>query len=331
MEIGYICVPWDVDSVLKMVREVDATEAPVLMGMADSPTLFEEAYVMQHVALENTQHVKVGPFVTNPVTRHWSVQAGAHRTLENMHGPRTFFALAAGDSAVHSVGLRPATAKQMADHARAVREHGPEGLRILIAAGGPKVAAHTGRAADDIVLGQGVDVVASRNMMDSALEARRAEGITEPLKSWLYIFVHLSDPDEPVEQQEHDVFKSLVISQGRQALSSHPEGKNIPEEMRPRLKELFSSYSFERYKDGSNGRLLRNYAEEDEFITNRFSASGTPKEVAETLRAAVASTNADGVWLNLVTPKSAARIRELTEELLASSQHQTVGDRARAG
>lgn len=318
MEIGLLCIPWTHQSAVEMARDVDSVGAPVLLGLADSPGLFAESYAMQQLVLAQTEHIKLGPFVTNPVSRHWSVHAAAHRTLENIYGAgRTFFALAAGDSAVHAVGLRPANNAEMGKHAEAMGEHGPDGLRIMLAAGGIKAAATAGRSAGEIVLGQGVDAVASEHLTKAALDARQETGIDQPFKRWLYVFCNLQNEETAQDQQELDIFRSVVMAQGRQAVSSYYSGKNVSEAMQERLPKLFSQFSFANYRDGSNARLLEEYAAEEEFLTERFVISGRPEEVAKRIKEAVASTGVDGVWVNPVTTKSSQHARSLVEALLS--------------
>lgn len=55
----------------------------------DSHVLWEEPYVIHSAILQATRKVVVGPMVTNPATREWSVTASTYATLNEMYGPRT--------------------------------------------------------------------------------------------------------------------------------------------------------------------------------------------------------------------------------------------------
>ena len=51
----------------------------------------------------------VGPMVTNPATRDWTVTASLFATLNEMFGNRTICGIGRGDSAVRVTNGRPAT------------------------------------------------------------------------------------------------------------------------------------------------------------------------------------------------------------------------------
>ena len=112
VEIAFVCFPYSVADILEAGLAADSAEQELLFGIADSPRLFAESYVSQQQVLASTSHVHVGPFATNPVTRHWSVHAGAQRSLEELYPGRLFFGLAAGDSAVHAFDHRRPLARR---------------------------------------------------------------------------------------------------------------------------------------------------------------------------------------------------------------------------
>ena len=47
----------------------------------DSHLLWEEKFVIYSRILDETEHIKVGPMVTNPATRDWTVTASLFATL----------------------------------------------------------------------------------------------------------------------------------------------------------------------------------------------------------------------------------------------------------
>ena len=66
----------------------------------DSHILWEEPYVIYSKILDETRNVIVGPMVTNPATRDWTVTASVYATLNEMYGNRTVCGIGRGDSAV---------------------------------------------------------------------------------------------------------------------------------------------------------------------------------------------------------------------------------------
>ncbi len=66
----------------------------------DSHILWEEPYVIYSQILAETRKVTVGPMVTNPATRDWTVSASTYATLNEMYGNRTVCGIGRGDSAI---------------------------------------------------------------------------------------------------------------------------------------------------------------------------------------------------------------------------------------
>ena len=87
----------------------------------DSPVLWQEPFVILARILAETAKVTVGPMVTNPGTRDWSVLASIFATLNDMYGPRTICGMGRGDSALRYIGRKPRTLKEMAEAMRVVK------------------------------------------------------------------------------------------------------------------------------------------------------------------------------------------------------------------
>ena len=80
-----------------------------LVRIADSQCLFRDLYVALTLVALNTSRVKIGPGVTNPVTRHPTVTAGAIASIDELSGGRAILGLGAGDSAVLNIDEKPAS------------------------------------------------------------------------------------------------------------------------------------------------------------------------------------------------------------------------------
>ncbi|HZJ69635.1 MAG TPA: LLM class flavin-dependent oxidoreductase, partial [Planctomycetota bacterium] len=57
-----------------------------LLGVADSQSVFREMYVALAVAARETRRVRLGPLVTNPLTRHLVVTASAISSVDELSG-----------------------------------------------------------------------------------------------------------------------------------------------------------------------------------------------------------------------------------------------------
>ncbi len=136
----------------------------------DSHVLWQEPFVIYSKILADTERVVVGPMVTNPGTRDWTVTASLFATLNEMYGNRTVCGIGRGDSAVRVLGSRPTTLAELRECVQVIRELGngrevhlrdrdlrfawaPDSrLEVWVAAYGPKALALTGEVGDGYIL-----------------------------------------------------------------------------------------------------------------------------------------------------------------------------------
>ena len=136
----------------------------------DSHILWEEPYVIFSQILAETRRVVVGPMVTNPATRDWTVTASVFATLNEMFGNRTVCGIGRGDSAVRVTNGAPTTLATLREAVHVIRElangrsvdyKGSQlrfpwsvgsHLEMWVAAYGPKALALTGEVGDGFIL-----------------------------------------------------------------------------------------------------------------------------------------------------------------------------------
>ena len=87
----------------------------------DSPVLWQEPFVILSRILAETERVIVGPMVTNPGSRDWTVLASTFATLNDAYGPRTICGIGRGDSALRVIGRKPRTLAEMVETMRVVK------------------------------------------------------------------------------------------------------------------------------------------------------------------------------------------------------------------
>ena len=156
-------------------RVVDLAKRAELAGFShvwtfDSHLLWEEPYVIYSAILAQTHRVIVGPMVTNPATRDWTVTASTFATLNEMYGNRTVCGIGRGDSAVRVTNGKPVTLAELREAVVVIRELAnsraatykesnlrfpwSEGsqLDVYVAAYGPKALALTGEVGDGFIL-----------------------------------------------------------------------------------------------------------------------------------------------------------------------------------
>ncbi|MFM2071630.1 MAG: hypothetical protein RLZZ623_1893 [Actinomycetota bacterium] len=136
----------------------------------DSHILWQEPYVIYSQILAETSSVMVGPMVTNPATRDWTVTASVYATLNEMFGNRTVCGIGRGDSAVRVTNGAPSTLATLREAVHVIRElgngrsveyrgselrmpwAGTSELEVWVAAYGPKALALTGEVGDGFIL-----------------------------------------------------------------------------------------------------------------------------------------------------------------------------------
>ncbi len=87
----------------------------------DSHLLWEEPFVIYSRILDSTHKIIVGPMVTNPATRDWTVTASLFATLNEMYGNRTICGMGRGDSAVRAINGRPVKLAEMRESIEVIR------------------------------------------------------------------------------------------------------------------------------------------------------------------------------------------------------------------
>jgi probable F420-dependent oxidoreductase len=156
-------------------RVVDLAKKAEVLGFDyvwtfDSHLLWEEPFVIYSQILNETRKVIVGPMVTNPATRDWTVTASLFATLNEMYGNRTVCGIGRGDSAVRVTNGAPTTLATLRESVHVIRElaNGREvdykgnhfrfpwgldsRLPVWIAAYGPKALALAGEVGDGFIL-----------------------------------------------------------------------------------------------------------------------------------------------------------------------------------
>jgi probable F420-dependent oxidoreductase len=160
----------------------------------DSHVLWQETFVLYPLLLEATSTMVIGPMVTNPGTRDWSVIGSLFATLNDRYGNRTICGIGRGDSARRYIGQAPVTLPVLSDamtvikglaEGREVEHHGKplripwvrEGasLPMWMAAYGPKALRLVGEQADGFIL-QTADPDIARWTFRSVRAAAEAAG-----------------------------------------------------------------------------------------------------------------------------------------------------------
>ena len=87
----------------------------------DSHVLWQEPFVIYSQMLSETDRMIVGPMVTNPGTRDWTVTASLFATLNEMFGNRTVCGIGRGDSAMRVIGRTPSNLATLSESMKVIK------------------------------------------------------------------------------------------------------------------------------------------------------------------------------------------------------------------
>lgn len=187
------------------------------VSIYDSQNITADTYVGMTLAVMATERIEISSDVTNPLTRHPAVTAGAVASLQQLSNGRVVLGIGRGDSALAHVGHAPVYTsffenylkalqaylsgesiafddltfgRGMAPHVDTLKlaeaphdsrltwlEPGDKKVPIAVAASGPRVIGAAARHADIVMLALGADIDRLKWGLEEARKARRDAGL----------------------------------------------------------------------------------------------------------------------------------------------------------
>jgi 5,10-methylenetetrahydromethanopterin reductase len=282
----------------------------------DSQSIAGDVYVNLTSIAAATEKIGLGPWVSNPSTRHPAVTACAIATLDVLSGGRACLGIGRGDSALANIGAAPASIPDFATYIGMVRDylagrpvdladarqwlsrsrpvsaiplgHVPEASRLVwrrpgervvpveVAATGPKMIALAATKADKVTLAVGADVSRLRWALDLARAARKEAGLDPDGLSY-GAAMSVVPLDDADEARR--LCAGAVASQARfSVMHGRPVGPG-DEGDDAVLTSLAASYDMERHgQDGSQIQAL------SKAFIDRFAVMGPPVRCVERLK-----------------------------------------------
>lgn len=263
------------------------------MLLADSQDLNADIWVELALASEATKALRLGPGVTNLVTRHPTVTASAASTLQVESDGRAVLAIGRGDSAVSKIGLGSQSVSEFESGLGQIQtllegdsvtlENGTEAaiewlagfdspkVPVAVAATGPKVISAGAREAEMIDFTVG----AEPSRLEWAIgHAREAAGDREIS---LGAFLDIGVADDPARARDLIRGSSAILARfGVESTST----EGLSDQTREGIHKLAA-----QYEEAGHGMSKSAAAQglSDEFI-ERFGVCGTPDRVAEKLK-----------------------------------------------
>ncbi|HEX9443119.1 MAG TPA: LLM class flavin-dependent oxidoreductase [Candidatus Binatia bacterium] len=138
------------------------------LGMTDGQMIWRDVYVALTLAASRTKRIRLGPWVSNIITRHPTVTANAISTLNELSGGRAFLGIGIGDDSVRTIGRKTSTLDELAEAVKLIYDLAagrevkrPEGtwtlataqggMTIYWAAANPKSLQYGGRCTDGVI------------------------------------------------------------------------------------------------------------------------------------------------------------------------------------
>lgn len=350
MQFGIANQPKTTDVMVDRARLAERTGFD-LFGLTDTQVLMRELYTTMGAVAADTRRIELAPTVTNPVTRHPVVTASALCTIDEFTGGRAALGVASGDSAVHTVGEDPASFSEVAAFVRAfralcagertewnghsvqlewVRQAGSREVESIVAAGGPKTLAASGRVADRVLVSWGVNPPEIRDAVKRVHEgAREAGRAPDEVETWVHAWARFDDPSFVDDATIDNLTNSELAACAHLNFQfGGLDAKRVPERYRDPVRRLVEAYDSNQHmgmaEDGNreddNRTLVERFGLAD-WLADRFLISGTPPECAEQLRAIEGLV--DGVLFNPVgdvprVPEAHVRefVRRMGEEVV---------------
>jgi 5,10-methylenetetrahydromethanopterin reductase len=300
---GVILLPESLVGFGELCREAEATGFD-LLGVADSQSVFREAYVALAVAARETSRVRLGPLVTNPLTRHLVVTASAIASVDELSGGRAILGIGSGDSAIYTLGAPPATLAGLEDSILALgRLTGGEPLDrggrrwqvrraarrvpVYLAAEGPRTLELAGRVADGVVVGLGLTSEVIRLSLDAIERGARAAGRRlADLDVWWLAKTNVADTRAAAVTP----IRMALAASANHAFRFTLEGKGVPPDLHERVRGLQREYNAHHHElaAADNADLTDRWGL-TEFLLERFGIAGTPEDCAAQLRRAMSA------------------------------------------
>lgn len=321
MEFGIFFSP-ETPADLESHAQMAEREGFDLVGLGDSQSIWRDVYASLATVARATDEVRIGPTVTNPVTRHPAVTANAICTIDELSEGRSILGMGSGDSSVQTIGERPARLAELEEHVSVLRtltrgrsaEYDGESIGIewvgdaestpdvpiFLGAEGPKTLELAGRVADGVFIGTGLFPELIEESVERVLAGAEAAGRDpDEIETWVLAKANVRE----TTAEAIDEIKMALAASANHAFRFTLDGKRVPEEYREPIKRLQAEYVPHEHEELGQTRN-RELVEElglSAYLSDRFAVAGTPTDCREKLKRIDSVPEIDGVLLTAYT------------------------------
>ena len=330
--LGLLCLPRSVAAAVADARLAEDVGFS-LVGVADSQSVFREMYVTMALCAQATRRVRIGPSVTNPITRHPAVAASGIATTDEIAPGRAFFGLGSGDSAILNLAERPSTLADLRAYVEAVRALHRRGettwrgrlarltwakraIPIYLSAEGPRTLELAGEIADGVIVNVGLEPALVKDAVARVHAGARRAG-RDPASVDLWTMVRANVTDDVAAGI--DEIRMELASNAHHVFRFTLEGKQVPPALADAILKVQKGYqpaAHEALGASPNAALLDGEPALRAYLAQRFAAVGPASVVADKLRAVV-DAGISGLLVTGFVHERQALIRTLGERVLS--------------
>lgn len=268
----------------------------------DSHLLWQEPFVVYSAILAATRKVIVGPMVTNPATRDWTVTASLFATLNEMFGNRTVCGIGRGDSAVRTLNGRPSNLATLRESIHVIRELANDravevngrtvrfpwakgsALDVWVAAYGPLALKLTGEVGDGFILQLADPDIAAWTIKVVRDAAEAAGRDPDAIQFCVAAPAYVGDGDSPAARahmrEQCRWFGGMVGNHVADIVARYGSDSPVPKALTDYIKAR-EGYDYNEH--GRAGNSHTTFVPDE--IVERFCLLGSPREHVEKLEA----------------------------------------------
>ncbi|UHQ95208.1 LLM class flavin-dependent oxidoreductase [Haloterrigena alkaliphila] len=295
MKFGGFVATDSIDDATEYARSLERWGWNALWAI-DSQQLYTDLYVTLTACATVTDELTLAPGITNPKSRHPSVTANAVASLDQFSEGRAVLGVGAGDSAVYSVGKRPASVDELAESAEKMRrllrgeevtlggepfqlESRQRDVDVYVAAEGPKTLRAAGEVADGVIFGGGPnpETVAELGLANVRRGAEHAGRSLDELD-----IVTLT-PTCVAESRADAVEKLKPVIEPIAYHNFSFSVEEAPNDVQADLRALVDAHDMQEHGDEEADALDEINDEVWEYLGDRFAVAGPPPACRERL------------------------------------------------
>lgn len=251
------------------------------LWLIDGQDVFPDPWATAAVCALHTSRIRIGPGVTNPLTRHPRVTANAALTIHQLSGGRAVLGLGAGDNAVRTLGWKPARVAAVREAVEVCRERFRRqraAIPIYLAGGGPRLNALACQVADGLIvpcLGTPEDLRRTLGRVEAAARQTGRDLRTLPILVYLGF---------AISHDRHQAREDARGGVARRVLNVVYYPQHFPPELEPfrgEIERLAAEYRYAEHlkSEAPHARLV------SDALLDAAGIAGTPAEVLPRFRA----------------------------------------------